>query len=246
MRIAILSDIHGNREAFQACLDHARLLRADRLVLLGDYVGYGADPVFAVETVAELVRTGAIALKGNHDAAIDGSDEDMNATARAAIGWTRERLDENHRAFLKSLPLMREEGSVLYTHANGYAAGGWDYVTGPVQARRSMDRTGHRVTFCGHVHVPALYHLDQTGKCGAFSPTFRFDIPLSTQRQWLAVIGSVGQPRDGHPAAAYALYDSQAGTLRFLRVAYDVDAAARKILAAGLPERLAFRLQVGR
>jgi diadenosine tetraphosphatase ApaH/serine/threonine PP2A family protein phosphatase len=246
MRVAILSDIHGNREAFQACLDHARLVRAEGFVLLGDYVGYGADPVFAVETVADLVARGAVALKGNHDAAVEGNDEDMNAVAREAIGWTRRQLDAGHRAFLAGLPLLHEEGAVLYVHANGYAPGGWDYVTGPIQARRSMDRTGHHLTICGHVHVPALYHLDPVGKCAAFVPTSAADIPLLRQRQWLAVMGAVGQPRDGNPAAAYGLYDTAAGTLRFLRVPYDAEAAGRKILAAGLPERLALRLQVGR
>ena len=132
MLVAILTDIHANKEAFQACLAHARLLKADRIALLGDLVGYGADPAFAVDTAMALAAAGAIVLKGNHDAAIDGSDENMNATARAAIAWTRGRLNDGQRAFLRTLPLTAEEGEVLYTHANGYSPGGWDYVLGPI------------------------------------------------------------------------------------------------------------------
>jgi predicted phosphodiesterase len=124
MRIAILTDIHGNREALSACLAHARLLGVDRLIFLGDYVGYGADPVWAVETVGALVAEGAVALLGNHDAAIDGSDASMNTLAQAAIRWTRGRLSAEHRAFLSGLPLVHEEGNVLYAHANGYDPGG--------------------------------------------------------------------------------------------------------------------------
>ena len=246
MLVAILTDIHANKEAFQACLAHARLLKADRIALLGDLVGYGADPAFAVDTAMALAAAGAIVLKGNHDAAIDGSDENMNATARAAIAWTRGRLNDGQRAFLRTLPLTAEEGEVLYTHANGYSPGGWDYVLGPIEARRSMDRSGHRVTFCGHVHVPALYNLDAAGRIGCFRPSASIGVPLLRQRQWLAVIGAVGQPRDGLPAAAYGLYDTARSILRFMRVAYDCECAARKILSAGLPETLALRLMAGR
>jgi diadenosine tetraphosphatase ApaH/serine/threonine PP2A family protein phosphatase len=246
MLVAIFSDVHANREAFEACLAHARLLRAERIVLLGDIVGYGADPVWAVETVMGLAEQGAVVLKGNHDAAVDGSADDMNGAARAAILWTRDQLGAPHLDFLAGLPLIHEEGEILYVHANGYAPASWGYVTGPESAQLSMERSGHWLTLCGHVHVPALYHLDLAGRIGAFNPTCRVDIPLLAQRQWLAVVGSVGQPRDGYPAAAYGLLDTDKRTLRYLRVPYDHERAARKILAAGLPERLADRLAIGR
>jgi diadenosine tetraphosphatase ApaH/serine/threonine PP2A family protein phosphatase len=170
----------------------------------------------------------------------------MNGAARAAILWTRGQLGAAHHDFLARLPLIHEEGEILYVHANGYAPASWGYVTGPESAQFSMERSGHWLTLCGHVHVPALYHLDLAGRIGAFSPTCRVDIPLLAQRQWLAVVGSVGQPRDGHPAAAYGLLDTDKRTLRYLRVPYNHERAARKILAAGLPERLADRLAVGR
>lgn len=246
MLIALLTDIHGNREALSACLAHARLMEADRFVFLGDYVGYGADPAWVLDTVMGLVGEGAVALLGNHDAAIDGSDADMNSLAREAIAWTRLRLRDEHRAFLSGLRLTHEEADTLYVHANGYAPRSWDYILGPVEAARNLTRTPFRLTFCGHVHVPMLYSMSATGKVGKFAPQAGVDIPLLSSRSWLAVIGAVGQPRDGRPAAHYALYDTDRRDLRFMRVAYDFSEAARKIRAAGLPEPLAARLELGR
>jgi diadenosine tetraphosphatase ApaH/serine/threonine PP2A family protein phosphatase len=246
MLIAIMTDIHANREALSACLAHAQSLSVDRLIFLGDYVGYGADPVWVTETIMELVEEGGVALLGNHDAAIEGSDEDMNSLAREAIRWTRAQLTDEHRAFLSSLPLVHEEGNVLYVHANGYAPRSWDYILGPIEAARHFARTSAHITFCGHVHVPMLYHMSTTAKVGAFSPVADNDIPLLPTRTWLAVIGAVGQPRDGVPAANYAVFDTARQQLRYLRVPYDSGAAARKVREAGLPEKLALRLEQGR
>ncbi|HZH53584.1 MAG TPA: metallophosphoesterase family protein [Microvirga sp.] len=246
MRIGILTDIHANREAFSACLAHARSHSVDRMLLLGDYVGYGADPIWAVETVMRLVDDGAVALQGNHDAAVEDSDEDMNSLAQEAIRWTRAQLGPEHRAFLAGLPLIHEEGSVLYVHANGYAPRSWDYISGPLDAVRHFSRVDSKITFCGHVHVPMLYHMSPTAKVGAFAPVADTDIPLLPTRSWLAVIGAVGQPRDGLAAANYAVFDTANQNLRYLRVPYDSAAAAAKIRRAGLPEALALRLEQGR
>jgi predicted phosphodiesterase len=246
MLIAILTDIHGNREAFEACLAHARSLKVDRIVLLGDYVGYGADPAWVVDAVRTLVAEGAVALQGNHDAAIDGSDADMNSLARDALRWTRNQLGMQQREFLAGLPLTHEEGSVLYVHANAYAPANWDYMSGQMEAMRHFMLTEAQITFCGHVHVPMLYHMSTTAKVGAFSPVADNDIPLLASRRWLAVIGAVGQPRDGVAAANYAVFDAAQQHLRYLRVPYDTATAARKVRAAGLPEKLALRLELGR
>jgi diadenosine tetraphosphatase ApaH/serine/threonine PP2A family protein phosphatase len=113
-------------------------------------------------------------------------------------------------------------------------------------ALRSFGATRQRETFCGHAHAPALFHLSVTGKVGAFAPVTGTELPLNPQRRWLAVIGSVGQPRDGLPAAAYAILDEERDTLTFMRVPYDVESAAAKVRAAGLPEVLALRLLRGR
>ncbi len=170
----------------------------------------------------------------------------MNSLAQEAIRWTRSRLTPGQRQFLSTLPLSHEEGDTLYVHANGYAPAAWDYITGPVEAARHFTRSEARLTFCGHVHVPMLYHMSATGKVGEFVPPTGSDIPLLTSRSWLAVVGAVGQPRDGVPAANYAVMDTDRGILRFLRVPYDVGTAARKIREAGLPEKLALRLERGR
>jgi diadenosine tetraphosphatase ApaH/serine/threonine PP2A family protein phosphatase len=245
MRIALLTDIHGNREALTACLEHAGRSRIDRFVFLGDYVGYGADPVFAIETVREHVARGAIALLGNHDAAVLEPDPRMTDAAFTALEWTRGRLGADHLAFIKELRLSCEDGGRLYVHANAYAPGDWGYVTGLYSASKSLKATPAQATFCGHTHIPMLFHMTMTGKIASFEPVDRVEIPLTARRRWLAVIGSVGQPRDHNPAACYAILDAARGILTYIRVPYDVDTAARKIRDAGLPIELSFRLAEG-
>ena len=242
MRIALLSDIHGNREALAACLAHARVSSVDRFVFLGDYVGYGADPGFVVDTVQDYVARGAIAVRGNHDDAIETGTSRMNDSAALAIAWTRDQLNEDQRAFLHALPLTASEADRLYVHANVDAPAGWGYVTDLYSASRSLIAMRAQLAFCGHIHVPALYHMSATGKIASFDPVGGVEIPLSRHRRWLAVLGAVGQPRDGNPAACYAILDADDQALTYVRVPYDVEIAARKIRAAGLPRRLADRL----
>jgi diadenosine tetraphosphatase ApaH/serine/threonine PP2A family protein phosphatase len=246
MRIALLADLHANREAVEACLARVRALGCDRIVLLGDLVGYGADPQWVVDCVRQLVAHGAIVVRGNHDEAAAGAaSEYMHVDAAAAIAWTAGRLDPEQRAFLARLPLQVEEDDRLYVHANAWAPERWGYVDSRLAATRCLEATDKRITFCGHVHTPALYHT-QPGTAAQFAPHPGFAIPLSRARRWLAVVGACGQPRDGNPAACCALYDTDRDALTFLRVPYDAHAAARKIRDAGLPETLARRLLGGR
>jgi len=241
-----MTDVHGNREAFAACLDHAAQNGIDRYVFLGDLAGYGADPGWVVDTVMAHVERGAIALLGNHDAAaLTGDTSNMNDVAAAAIAWTATQLSEGQRAFIASRPLFVEEEDRLYVHASAYEPDQWHYVTDLYAASRSLMATQAHATFCGHTHVPALFHMSPTGKFASFDPVARVEIPLNPQRRWLAVIGSVGQPRDRDPAACYAVLDDARGTLTYMRVPYDIESAARKIQAAGLPAMLAARLFEG-
>jgi diadenosine tetraphosphatase ApaH/serine/threonine PP2A family protein phosphatase len=245
MTIALLADIHGNREAMTACLADAERRHVDQLVFLGDLVGYGADPVWVVDRVGEHVERGALAILGNHDAAAAGAREDMNETAQEAIEWTRRQLDSTQKNFLGALPLSVEHEGRLFVHASPIEPSRWHYITGSQAARNNLVAMKTVQNFCGHVHIPALYGLSLTGKLMEFSPVAGTAIPLLPGRRWLAVIGAVGQPRDQNPAACYALLDDKTNTLTYRRVPYDVATAARKIRDAGLPAILATRLERG-
>jgi predicted phosphodiesterase len=246
MLTAIFSDIHANRQAFEACLAAARGKGAQRVVLLGDYVGYGADPEWAVDKVRELVAQGAIALIGNHDRAVSHHDSHMNLEAQVAIEWTRGELGIEQRHFLNQLPFEHRDGDALFVHADASAPRDWNYVLDATGAAQSMHATRAHVTFCGHVHRPAVYTLSSVGKVTTFVPVTDVPISLLRGRQWLVVVGSVGQPRDGISAASYLIHDDERGEVTFCRAAYDVAAASAAIRARGLPHWLADRLTIGR
>jgi diadenosine tetraphosphatase ApaH/serine/threonine PP2A family protein phosphatase len=246
VRLALFADIHANRQAFSACLEAARVRAADRIVCLGDIVGYGADPEWAVDTVMDLVQSGALAVRGNHDNAIGTPSENMNGAAQAAIEWTRGRLSVSQRRFLAELPLTREEDDRLYVHSEASNPVRWRYVRDSADAARSLAATGAHVTFCGHIHTPALYSMSAAAKMTRFVPSIDVPVQLLGGRRWLAVIGSVGQPRDGNPAAAFAMFDTETREITYCRAPYDVEAAADRIRANGLPPWLADRLSAGR
>ncbi|HEY1393616.1 MAG TPA: metallophosphoesterase family protein [Methylibium sp.] len=246
MKLAILTDLHGNREAVQACMDQAAALGAQRFVFIGDYVGYGADPAWVVETVREQVARGAIAVQGNHDlAAVQGPPPSMEPAATASALWTHEQLNASQRGFLAALPLTAKLGECLFVHANAVAPNEWGYVRSRADAMHSLEATDQRLSFCGHVHEPRLYHLSSTAKLLDFEPVPGVAVPLLPTRRWLVLPGSAGQPRDGNPAVCWALFDTETLDLSFQRVPYDHDAAAAKVIAAGLPPALAERLRTG-
>jgi diadenosine tetraphosphatase ApaH/serine/threonine PP2A family protein phosphatase len=246
MRIAFLSDIHANRQAFEAVLSAARERGAARHVILGDIVGYGGDPAWCVNRTMELAAAGAIVIRGNHDQAIADPGVSMNEAARAAIDWTRTQLDEAQKAFLADLPLKAEEDDRLYVHADASAPTRFNYVTDAETAATHLAACNARISFCGHVHRPALYGLGPNGKVTTFVPSSANGIPLLRQRRWLAVMGAVGQPRDNNPAAAFGIFDTDRDELEFHRTGYDIEVAAAKIRAVGLPEGLAVRLSRGK
>jgi diadenosine tetraphosphatase ApaH/serine/threonine PP2A family protein phosphatase len=244
--LALFSDIHGNRPAFAACLEAARARGAERFICLGDIVGYGADPEWSVETVMELVAQGGLAVRGNHDNAIGSTSESMNADAQAAIEWTRDRLNPAQRQFLAELPMSVDDEDRLYVHSEASNPTRWRYVQSAPDAARSMIATSAQVTFCGHIHRPALYSLSVTAKMTSFVPTSNAPVQLLRGRQWLVVAGSVGQPRDRDPAASFLTFDTKTREVTYCRVPYDVETAARRIRENGLPPWLADRLSLGR
>ena len=246
MLLAVFADVHANRQAFAACLEAARARGAERYILLGDFVGYGADPEWTVDTAMRLVEEGATAVRGNHDNAIGIPNERMNEVAQAAIEWTRDRLSTSQRAFLADLPLVRAEEDRLYVHSEASDPARWRYVQSTADAARSIVATTAHVTFCGHIHRPALYSMSVTAKMTSFVPIAGVGVQLLKGRRWVAVLGSVGQPRDGNPAACFATYDTETREITYCRVPYDVETAAVRIRANGLPHWLADRLSQGR
>jgi diadenosine tetraphosphatase ApaH/serine/threonine PP2A family protein phosphatase len=245
MRLAILTDIHANREAFATVLADMAQRAIDRVVILGDVVGYGPDPAWCVDKVMALKAAGAIMVRGNHDAAAVDPDDMMNATARISLEWTRARLTTDQRAFLGAQPLTETLDNMLFVHASAHSPGDWIYMRSERSATASFRVAKERLIFCGHVHVPALMTCDRSGNVRAHQVLYGVPIPLLTSRRWLGVIGAVGQPRDGAAAAGWALLDTATNDLTFRRVAYDAATTVSKIRAEGLPESLAVRLLRG-
>jgi predicted phosphodiesterase len=246
MRVALIADVHANLPALEACLAAAERFGAGRLAFLGDFVGYGPDPEAVISRVKPLVEAGAIAVLGNHDMAVLKPARDMNPVAAEAIAWTRRQLSEEAKSFLAGLPFEVRSGDALYVHADASDPAAWHYVTDAESARASLAGCSAAVTFCGHVHVPAVYCLSAAGKMISHRPVQDVANPLLAQRRWLAVLGSAGQPRDGNPAASFAVHDTAERTLTYHRVPYDVEGVSQRIRSLGLPDSLAERLLKGR
>jgi len=245
MRIALFADIHANRRALEACLEHAQSQGTNRSVFLGDFVGYGPEPHDVVARVMAETAKGAVAVAGNHDQAVAEVRESMTSDAERAMAWTRGQLDGEAREFLGSLPLRFEDGPRLYVHASPQTYPPWIYVNDAPAARRALEASRAQMIFCGHTHLMALHGITATGQLVSFQPVPKVPIPLPRHRRWLTVVGSVGQSRDGDPAAAYAMLDTERSEITHFRVPYDVEATANAILQAGLPPSLASRLLKG-
>lgn len=241
MRYGVVSDVHGNLEALEAVLAAMDAERVDRLLSAGDAVGYGADPDPCLD---RLEARGALSVCGNHERAVTGGLplEWFSEWAQAAVRWTAERLTAAHKAFLSELPLTRTDGRVTLAHASLARPEAFPYVFDSRDAADSLRLQATPVAFIGHTHVPAFF-LERAGSVQTL-PGVGPHRPEPGTRL-LVNVGSVGQPRDGDPRAAYAVYDSDAGTAAVRRVPYDVARARRKILEAGLPSFLAERLTVG-
>ena len=254
MKYALLSDIHSNLHAFEACLAHAQQQGVERIAVLGDLVGYGAFPAEVVTRCQEIARNGGIVLRGNHEELIQSHSLSTPLASQSLGGqtaeWTHEHLSPAQRFWLEILPLTAQDESVLFVHASADAPERWRYVDDERIAALSLDAAcanpDVHYVFGGHVHHQSLYYRGTGRQLMAFKPTAGVPIPTPKHRRWIATVGSVGQPRDGNPRAMYAVFDSTAAKLTFHRVAYDHMAAARSIRQAGLPEFFAQRLETGR
>lgn len=251
MRLALLSDIHGNIQALEACLAHARTQQAQRLFFLGDMVGYGGNPGAVVDRIMQLTEEGAQALLGNHDAMALSPPAEVKTVGDSTATWTHNQLTPAQRAWMASLPLTLQQDATLLVHASANQPELWRYVYDQRAATASLDAATSQwadvhYVFGGHVHEQTLYYRGTGHGLMKFAPQPGVTIPVPRHRQWLGTIGSVGQPRDGKPLSMYALFDPERAQLTFHRVPYDYQSAAVAIRRAGLPEFFADRLEKGR
>ncbi len=250
MKLALLSDIHANLQALEACLAHAQAQGAQQLALLGDFVGYGGDPVAVVDRIMGLAEQGAVLVKGNHDDMAVNPPLAITTLGESSAPWTHTQLSQTQLEFLDALPLTQQLDSVFLVHASAHEPAQWLYVYEQQSAAASLNAAithpGVRYVFGGHVHMQTLYYRAAGGHLMKFEPLAGVAVPVPGHRSWLATIGSVGQPRDANPKAMYALFDTEQAQLTFHRVPYDFHAAAAAIRRAGLPDFFADRLEHGR
>jgi diadenosine tetraphosphatase ApaH/serine/threonine PP2A family protein phosphatase len=247
LRVGVISDVHSNLPALEAVLESIEAAAPEEIWCLGDVVGYGAQP----DECATLVRERcAVSLNGNHDLAVTGAIDaaTFSETARAAVDWTRGNASPGTLEFLARLaPEGAREGFGLF-HASPRDPI-WEYVLSIDQAEAGLDAQNDRICLIGHSHVSLFFTRPPSTGRRSFATgaqTGDGDLLDLAEGEWLLNPGSVGQPRDGDPRAAWLELDTDERTARYHRVAYDVVAAGAAILEAGLPEALAERLQIGR
>jgi predicted phosphodiesterase len=240
MRYGIIADIHGNLEGLQVVLADIKDQKCTHVVCLGDVVGYGANP----KECLDIIRGMNIpVVKGNHDEYIGSSEdpEGFNDAAAEAVSWSRNQLTEDDRRWLRDLKYFRLVANFSIVHATLDAPQRWGYVFEKLEAAASFTYQNTQVCFFGHTHVPVAFIRD-TGVRGGTYSKFR----VESGKKYFVNVGSVGQPRDGDPRAAYVIYDLPQQSIELRRLDYDIPTAQAKIRAAGLPERLAERLATGR
>jgi predicted phosphodiesterase len=247
MRYLILSDIHGNLTALEAALQ-ASEGKWDKVICLGDIVGYGPDPNEVIDRVRGL---NAVTIRGNHDKAGSGiaDAEDFNPVARSAALWTREQLRPENREYLEKLPTgpLTVDG---FTIVHGAARDEDEYVFAPAQALDSLLDAPSPVTFFGHTHLQGGFtmHNDKIGVLH-FKPaggSLFSTLTLEDNTTYLINPGSIGQPRDGDTRSAFVIADLEQKSVEFWRIAYDIESVQQRMSKAGLPEPLVLRLSFGR
>ncbi len=243
MRYAIIADIHANLAAFKAVLEDIEIQGSvDKLWCLGDVVGYGPDPHECIEL---LRQTNHVCVAGNHDWAATGKIDtgNFNTAAAEAAHWTAEHLTRSDVSYLANLPLVIEEEEFTLVHGSPREPI-WEYVISVGIARENFSRFKSPYCLVGHSHIPQIFSLDEDGNCSASRFSRNIKLVLGINRLIINP-GGVGQPRDGNPQASYAIYDSEAKTVRLRRVPYDIASTQDKMVKSGLPMRLVARLSYG-
>jgi diadenosine tetraphosphatase ApaH/serine/threonine PP2A family protein phosphatase len=241
MRYGIFSDIHGNYEALQSVLIALSRERIDKYLCLGDLVGYGADPD---ECVREIKKINPLTVAGNHDWAIAGLFDlsDFTSLAKEAVLWTGKNINRETKEFLKGLKLVHQEKELTLVHGSLDSPEKFNYIKDIFSARETFQLCRTGICFVAHTHRPAVFIKEKK----KYTSGFYTDFKLKDSRRYIINTGSVGQPRDRDPRAAYVVYDSEEKRIEIKRVAYDIRRAQEKIIKAGLPTALAERLAEGR
>lgn len=245
MRYLIFADIHGNLEALNAVLKFIQKRRIDHYIFIGDMVGYGASPNEVIQKMQMLKPMSMI--RGNHDKAVCGLDSvsSFNPIAASAIYWTRQRTLKKNVAFLRKMKKGPQPVQTTITICHGTPFDEDYYIFGEFDAAEAFDHFRSPLCFFGHTHFPFIYAEKERSVEGLFIEGASFEVKLEKGMRYLINPGSVGQPRDRNPRASCAVYDSEARTVRFYRLQYDIEEAQRKILAGNLPPALAERLSSG-
>jgi predicted phosphodiesterase len=240
MKYAIIADIHANLEAFQVVLQDIEKQKCTHVACLGDVVGYNANPKECLDTVRAM---NIPCVKGNHDEFCSSEQpmEGFSPNAAEAGNWTRARLLEDDRRWLRELKFLRLVSNFTIVHATLDAPQRWGYVFDKLAAAASFTYQNTPVCFFGHTHVPVAFIRDSVVRGGTYSK-----FKVEPGRKYFVNVGAVGQPRDGNPKAAYVIYDMDEGSIELRRLDYDIPSAQKKILEAGLPPRLAERLAMGK
>jgi len=244
MRYAFVSDIHSNFEAFTKALSLIEKANVDKIIGAGDIVGYGSDP----ENCIKLVRSHLIeSVAGNHDYAVNNDEEKnlFNPYAKEAINWTRGVLSQEDLGFLGSLKMTIEEEAFIVFHGFLDSLSPFTYILSDYEAWRSFNNMSVDIGFYGHTHIAGAYIMEDSGNIKFVSGVKGFDINLEETKRYLINVGSVGQPRDGNPNGAYAIFDSGTNRVEIHRFSYDIETTYQKIIKAGLPAFLGERLFSG-
>jgi len=247
MRYLVLTDIHANLEALETCLSDARDRKCDQTLVLGDLVGYGGDPNAVIDRVIALKPLAIV--RGNHDKVACGVEqaEGFNAVAKSAARWTLEVLTPRNRDWVAALPQGPTQVDDLVEICHGSPFDEDAYIFDELDAVRALKVSTRPICLFGHTHYPVTFELaDETIESIGSSPASEMRVQIRDRCRYLINPGSVGQPRDGDPRAAYAIVDTSERRVELFRAKYPVEAAQAKILEAGLPEVLAQRLAVGR
>ena len=240
MKYAVIADIHGNLEALTVVLADAKAQGCTHHACLGDTVGYGANPKECLDIVRSMNMP---CVKGNHDE-YSSSEDDLdgfNPHAAEAVTWTRKQLTKEDRQWLRDQKYVRLVANFSLVHATLDGPQRWGYVFDKLMAAASFTYQNTNVCFFGHTHVPVAFVRDSVVRGGSYSK-----FKVEPGRKYFVNVGSVGQPRDGNPKCGYVIYDLDEGSIELRRLPYDIATAQKKILAAGLPSRLADRLSFGK